>query len=105
MPHSPVHEKIFGPSGRPNDRLSNRWRIRYDVAVVGYDNWEVLAADCRPPLTTVDLDLERRRGRVPAGGPGRQSPGRGHPPARSPRGPRVHRPSSAPGVRDAPHAC
>ncbi|MBP2706880.1 LacI family DNA-binding transcriptional regulator [Microbispora sp. RL4-1S] len=29
-----------------------------DVAVVGYDNWEALAADCRPPLTTVDLDLE-----------------------------------------------
>lgn len=30
-----------------------------DVAVVGYDNWEVFAAECRPPLTTVDLNLER----------------------------------------------
>jgi LacI family transcriptional regulator len=30
-----------------------------DVAIVGYDNWEVLAADCRPPLTTVDLNLEQ----------------------------------------------
>ena len=28
-----------------------------DVAVAGYDNWEVFAAECRPPLTTVDLNL------------------------------------------------
>ncbi len=34
-------------------------RIPDDVAVVGYDNWEVFAADCRPPLTTVDLNLEQ----------------------------------------------
>ncbi|MER5267309.1 LacI family DNA-binding transcriptional regulator [Actinosynnema sp. NPDC002837] len=34
-------------------------RIPEDVAIVGYDNWEDFAADCRPPLTTVDLDLER----------------------------------------------
>jgi LacI family transcriptional regulator len=32
-------------------------RIPDDVAVIGYDNWEEFAADCRPPLTTVDLDL------------------------------------------------
>jgi LacI family transcriptional regulator len=30
-----------------------------DVAIVGYDNWEVLATECRPPLTTVDLNLEQ----------------------------------------------
>jgi LacI family transcriptional regulator len=30
-----------------------------DVAVVGYDNWVDLAADCQPPLTTVDLNLEQ----------------------------------------------
>ncbi|MFC4587547.1 LacI family DNA-binding transcriptional regulator [Sphaerisporangium corydalis] len=30
-----------------------------DVAVVGYDNWRTLAADCRPPLTTVDEELGR----------------------------------------------
>lgn len=34
-------------------------RIPDDVAVVGYDNWEFFAADCRPPLTTVDLNLEQ----------------------------------------------
>jgi LacI family transcriptional regulator len=28
-----------------------------DVAVAGYDNWEVFATECRPPLTTVDLNL------------------------------------------------
>jgi LacI family transcriptional regulator len=33
-------------------------RIPHDVALVGYDNWEEFAADCRPPLTTVDLNLE-----------------------------------------------
>jgi len=30
-----------------------------DIAVVGYDNWEVIAAECRPPLTTVDLNLQQ----------------------------------------------
>jgi LacI family transcriptional regulator len=34
-------------------------RIPDDVAIAGYDNWDVFAADCRPPLTTVDLDLQQ----------------------------------------------
>ncbi len=34
-------------------------RIPDDVAVIGYDNWDVYAAECRPPLTTVDLNLEQ----------------------------------------------
>jgi LacI family transcriptional regulator len=34
-------------------------RIPHDIALVGYDNWEIFAADCRPPLTTVDLNLQR----------------------------------------------
>jgi LacI family transcriptional regulator len=33
-------------------------RIPDDVAVVGYDNWQVFAAECRPPLTTVDVNLQ-----------------------------------------------
>jgi LacI family transcriptional regulator len=34
-------------------------RVPDDVAVVGYDNWEEYSADSRPPLTTVDLNLEQ----------------------------------------------
>jgi LacI family transcriptional regulator len=29
-----------------------------DVAVVGFDNWEIMAAQTRPPLTTVDMNLK-----------------------------------------------
>jgi LacI family transcriptional regulator len=29
-----------------------------DVAVIGHDNWEVLATDARPPLSSVDMDLQ-----------------------------------------------
>ncbi len=29
-----------------------------DVAVVGYDNWEIVAGQTRPPLTTIDLNLK-----------------------------------------------
>jgi LacI family transcriptional regulator, galactose operon repressor len=34
-------------------------RVPEDVALVGYDNWDIFAADCRPPLTTVDLNLQQ----------------------------------------------
>ena len=27
------------------------------IALVGFDNWDVMAANCRPPLTTVDMNL------------------------------------------------
>jgi LacI family transcriptional regulator len=33
-------------------------RIPDDIALVGYDNWDIFAAECRPPLTTVDLNLQ-----------------------------------------------
>lgn len=29
-----------------------------DVAVVGFDNWEVIARQTRPPLTTIDMELK-----------------------------------------------
>ncbi|MBN6057505.1 LacI family DNA-binding transcriptional regulator [Nonomuraea sp. RK-328] len=29
-----------------------------DIAVIGYDNWEVLSTETRPALTTVDMNLE-----------------------------------------------
>ncbi|WP_346147245.1 LacI family DNA-binding transcriptional regulator [Nonomuraea recticatena] len=33
-------------------------RVPDDLAVVGYDNWEVLSTETRPALTTVDMNLE-----------------------------------------------
>ena len=41
------------------DRLRERGsRVPDDVAVTGFDNWDVMALASRPPLTTVDLELE-----------------------------------------------
>jgi len=33
-------------------------RVPDDVAVVGFDNWDVMALACQPPLTSVDLELD-----------------------------------------------
>jgi LacI family transcriptional regulator len=32
-------------------------RVPEDVAVIGFDNWEIVASATRPPLTTVDMNL------------------------------------------------
>ncbi|HZX06034.1 LacI family DNA-binding transcriptional regulator, partial [Kribbella sp.] len=41
------------------DRLRELDRsVPGDVAVTGYDNWSVMTAASRPPLTTVDMQLE-----------------------------------------------
>jgi len=32
--------------------------VPQDVAVMGHDNWEVLATNARPPLTSIDMNLE-----------------------------------------------
>ncbi|MCP2262710.1 LacI family DNA-binding transcriptional regulator [Promicromonospora thailandica] len=34
-------------------------RVPDDIAVTGYDDWEVMSLASRPPLTTVDMQLER----------------------------------------------
>src|SRR5439155_6700689 len=31
--------------------------VPHDVAIVGFDNWEVMALASRPPLTSVDMNL------------------------------------------------
>jgi len=33
-------------------------RVPDDVAVTGFDNWDVIALASRPPLTSIDMDLE-----------------------------------------------
>jgi LacI family transcriptional regulator len=33
-------------------------RIPADVAIVGFDNWEVMALASRPPLSSVDMNLK-----------------------------------------------
>jgi LacI family transcriptional regulator, galactose operon repressor len=40
-------------------------RVPEDVAVVGFDNWEAMALGARPPLTTVDTNIDQI-GRVAA---------------------------------------
>jgi LacI family transcriptional regulator len=40
------------------DGLRERGRtIPGDIAVVGFDNWEIIAEQTRPPLTTIDMNL------------------------------------------------
>jgi LacI family transcriptional regulator len=34
-------------------------QVPADVALVGFDNWDVMALACQPPLTSVDMELEK----------------------------------------------
>lgn len=38
-------------------RMAGR-RIPDDVALIGFDNWSVMALACQPPLTSIDMELE-----------------------------------------------
>jgi LacI family transcriptional regulator len=41
------------------DKLRERGiRVPEDVSVVGFDNWEIVAGQTRPPLTSVDMELK-----------------------------------------------
>lgn len=41
------------------DTLRERARaVPGDIAIIGFDNWEVLTTNARPPLTSIDLNLE-----------------------------------------------
>jgi LacI family transcriptional regulator len=46
-------------------RMQGR-RVPDDVALVGFDNWDVMVSACQPPLSSVDMDLEGL-GRAAAG--------------------------------------
>lgn len=56
------------------DALRDRGlRVPQDVCVVGFDNWEVVALSTRPPLSTIDQQLEevgRRAGAMVLAPPG-----------------------------------
>ena len=81
--------------------------IPTDIAVMGHDNWEPLATQSRPPLSTIDMNLEALgRTRRPAAVPrdGRRGRARHHRPAlpgrtraaRRPRHPEPTRSTDAP---------
>ncbi|WP_152048648.1 LacI family DNA-binding transcriptional regulator [Aureimonas psammosilenae] len=73
-------EKLFaGPGAKPDavfcgsdeiargviDALRDRGvRVPSDVAVMGFDNWEVVSRQTRPPLSTIDMELKALGRRV-----------------------------------------
>jgi LacI family transcriptional regulator len=62
LEHDPTVDAIFCGSDiiarGVMDGLRERGRrIPEDIAIVGFDNWEIIATHARPPLTTVDMNL------------------------------------------------
>jgi LacI family transcriptional regulator, galactose operon repressor len=60
---SPALDAIFCGSDQIASGVTEALRdlgrtVPDDVAIVGYDNWEILAAATRPPITSVDQGLE-----------------------------------------------
>lgn len=59
----PVDAIVFGSDQLARggcDRLRERGiTVPGDIAVTGYDDWQVMSLASRPPLTTVDMQLER----------------------------------------------
>ena len=46
------------PAARPTRCASAASPCRGDVAIVGFDNWEVMTLAARPPLTSIDMNLK-----------------------------------------------
>lgn len=44
--------------GVVDELRSNGISVPHDIAVVGFDNWELFSTTSQPPLTTVDMNLE-----------------------------------------------
>jgi LacI family transcriptional regulator len=41
------------------DSIRDRgYSVPADVAVLGFDNWDVLSEESRPPLTSIDMNLQ-----------------------------------------------
>jgi LacI family transcriptional regulator len=61
--HEPATDAIFCGSDQIARGVSDALReagrrVPDDIALVGYDNWDVFAESSRPPLTTVDMCLK-----------------------------------------------
>ena len=71
--HEAIEQILARGSGRPdaifcgNDEIARgvidalrdkNLAVPGDIAVVGFDNWEVISRQTRPPLTTVDMELK-----------------------------------------------
>ena len=80
------------PAAPPMRCASAASRVPGDVAIVGFDNWDVMTEATRPPLTSVDMNLYalgREAGDAAARHDRRREAPRHPPPALHPRRPRI----------------